>query len=190
MTIILWDTGIILKWIHLRSGQYLTLSCVAGRMVGEWWIGRDIGGSDHALVEVLSLHLTIRNESNSKFWVTANRLHKKYRSIVCCLTHLHVVKARTEFVWFRGGQWRCFGRGYDLSWGGLNNWKAISSSTHLRKTLRYSAKWVGWTILGSNPVWGTRFISSAKRTDRVWRPSSLFSMGTGGSFPGSRAKGR
>jgi hypothetical protein len=89
-----------------------------------------LGGSDHALVEILSLHLTMRNGSNSKFWVSANRRHKKYRSIVSCLIHPHVVRVPTHSCGFVGANDGALGAVMNLhgwKWEeGIDNWKAIS----------------------------------------------------------------
>jgi hypothetical protein len=34
------------------------------RMIGEWWIGNDVAGSDHCLIKVLSHHLPGTEENH------------------------------------------------------------------------------------------------------------------------------
>jgi hypothetical protein len=68
----------------------------------EWLVSDELagvlGGSDNAIVEVLSLHLTTRNESNSKFWVTANRRNKNFLKI-------YLFDQQTEYAVFHKLMW-------------------------------------------------------------------------------------
>jgi hypothetical protein len=61
-----------------------TTACIAsnGRLLGEYWIGKDFGGSDRALIVVLSLHLkwlrnTTKSPSQDSLW--AGRLPSQAR---------------------------------------------------------------------------------------------------------------
>jgi hypothetical protein len=54
---------IFVLWVTSLCIQYIASN---GRMMDEWWIGRDLEGSCHIQIEVLSLHLPGGTEENHK----------------------------------------------------------------------------------------------------------------------------
>lgn len=75
--IVIWETAynliVLFFWFVLRCWQHVGYVNINGRIIDEWWLGKDLEGTSRGLIEVLFQHFSGRTVENTKNLISDSR---------------------------------------------------------------------------------------------------------------------